>query len=268
MTSIATSEIAPLLPMVEIPAANMSHEYFMENYFLPRVPVLLKQGCANWVFMQQWTREYLSTEIGDYACTIARDSRPAYSKEKCTLREYFEKYSHLSTMTFEPFDPEADEPLPKFLKSIPLPNTFFEKKHIDAYFFFHANAGGGGLPHCHMDAFNLLQYGTKHWALYDASPEFNPKGWEVLKQCHEDYGAGTFSRDWFVDGPDQVRREGITLYECEQEAGDIVFIPEHFSHAILNRSENQGLVIISKRPGKVYKKQAGGGYSPHKVKTS
>lgn len=254
-------EVASGLMIEAIPAKDMTHECFIDNYFNPRVPVLLKNACANWDFMHKWTQDYLVVEMGDFQCTIARDSRPAYSKEKCSLRDYFQQHSHLSTMTFEPFNTDT-QPLPRFLEDIPLPNAFFTREAIDAYFFFHANADGGSLPHCHMDAFNLLQYGTKHWVLYDADPETNPKGWEILKQCHEEYGAGTFSRDWFVDGPDQVRSAGIKLYEGEQEAGDIMFIPEHFSHAILNCSENQGLVVISKRSGKAYQKQAGGSYSP------
>lgn len=255
-------DTALCVPIEAVLAADMTHEYFMAHYFRPRVPVLLKGGCSNWTFMHKWTQDYLSTEMSDFECTVARDSRPSYSKEKCLLKDYFQHYSHLSTMTFSPFDPENPQ-LPRFLEDIPLPNPFFSKKDIDAYFFFHANADGGSLPHCHMDAFNLLQTGKKQWVMYDADPEISPKGWEVLKQCHEKYGAGTYSRDWFVDGPEQVCREGITLYECEQEAGDIVFIPEHYAHAILNREENQGMVIITKRPEKVYKKEAGGGYSPN-----
>ncbi|EIJ36864.1 cupin-like domain-containing protein [Thiothrix nivea] len=262
--SSATLEVAPSLPVEAVPAADMTHEHFMENYFKPRVPVLLKNACAHWDFMRKWTRDYLTGEMGDFQCTVARDSRPAYSKEKCSLREYFQQYAHLSTMTFETFEPE-NQHLPRLLEDIPLPNPFFARTGINAYFFFHANADGGSLPHCHMDAFNLLQYGTKHWVMYDADPEVAPQGWEVLKQCHEDYGAGTFSRDWFAEGPEQVRRAGVATYECEQQAGDIVFIPEHFSHAILNLAENQGMVIITKRPGKVYKKEAGSGYSPNKA---
>jgi ribosomal protein L16 Arg81 hydroxylase len=270
MSSLSTNkanpapQMAPCLKVEEVPAADLTHKYFVEHYFNPRVPALLKGACGNWTFMQKWTLDYLTGELGDFQCTIARDSRPALSKEKCSLRQYYRDYSHLSTMTFVQFD-AAKDALPKFLQDIPLPNPFLTRNDIDTYFFFHANEGGGGLPHCHMDAFNLLQYGTKHWVLYDADPELNPQGWETLKRCHEVYGAGTFSHDWFVEGPQQVRREGITLYECEQHAGDIVYIPEHFSHAILNRAQNQGMVIITKRPSKVYKKEVGSGFSPNQA---
>ena len=253
--------MAPCQKIEVVSAEDMTQQFFMEHYFNTRTPVIVKGASSNWVFMKKWTKDYLSTEMGDFQCKIVKDSRPYHSKEQCSLKEYFQNYAHLSTLTFTSFDSE-NEPLPLFLKDISLPNPFFSKKDIEAYFFFHANEIGGTLPHCHMDAFNMLQYGTKRWVMYDADPEIAPKGWEMLKQCHKDYGTGTFSRDWFVDGPEQVRQAGITLYECEQQAGDIVYIPERFSHAVLNLTRNQGMVVIAKRPGKVFKKDVGGGYSP------
>ena len=245
----------------EVPAKHMTHQFFMEHFFNTRTPVLLKNACLNWDFMHKWTKDYLSSEMGDFQCTIARDSRPSSSKEQCSLKKYFENYAHLSTMTFESFDPD-NEQLPRFLHDIPLPNPFFTQKDINAYFFFHANTGGGSLPHCHMDAFNLLQYGAKRWVMYDADPDIAPKGWETLKQCHLEYGPGTFSRDWFIDGPQQVCQSGINLYASEQQAGDIMFIPEHFAHTVLNLAENQGMVIITQRPGKMYRKGGNNSYSP------
>ncbi|QLQ31732.1 MAG: hypothetical protein HZT40_09165 [Candidatus Thiothrix singaporensis] len=131
----AALEMAPILPVEVVDAVDMAHGHFMEHYFRPRVPVLLKDACANWDFMRKWTREYLVAEMGDFHCTVARDSRPSYSKEKCALTEYFQHYSHLSTITFEPFDAEQQH-LPRFLADIPLPNPFFARQDIGAYFFF------------------------------------------------------------------------------------------------------------------------------------
>lgn len=261
-TAEVAIELAPHLPIAEIDAEGMTYEFFMENYFKPRVPVIVRHATRNWEFMHKWTRDYLTTELGDFQCTVARDSRPSYAKETCSLREYFANYSHLSTITFEGFDSQQ-ETLPQFLKDIPLPNAYFEPKNITAYFFFHANATGGSLPHCHQDAFNLLQLGTKRWAMYDADPELAPQGWAALKRCHEKYAQGTFSRDWFVDGPTEVRKQGITVYEGEQRVGDMMFIPEHFSHAVLNMSETQGMVVITGREGKEYQCEEGSGYSPN-----
>ncbi len=259
-----TPEIMPCLPIECVNAGDLTYQDFVKDYFEPRKPALFRNACADWDFIRRWTQDYLREKMGDFECTIARDSRPAYSEEICSLSEYFEHYAHLSTMTFKSYDAGHSD-LPVFLQDIPLPNPFFSQQDIGAYFFFHANAQGGSLPHCHMDAFNLLQYGTKRWIMWDADPDISPEGWRLLKQCHAQYGTGTFSYDWFANGPEQVRQEGVATYECEQQAGDIVFIPEHYSHAVLNMSENQGMVVITKRPDKTYQKEVDSGYSPNHV---
>lgn len=255
--------LAPHHRLEPVTAPGMTRADFQRHFFVPRRPALLRGACADWDLMQRWTLDYLTGELGDFVCTIARDSRPAYSQEQCTLREYYRDHAHLSTMTFTPFDPV--QPLPKLLEAVTLPNPYFAAGDIDAWFYFHSHADAGSLPHCHMDAFNLLRQGVKHWVLYDADPDQAPAGWAALKQCHEDFGAGTHARDWFAEGPAQLRRAGIAVYECEQQPGDIVYIPEHFAHAVLNRSENQGLVVITKRPDKEYRREPGSGYSPNAV---
>lgn len=245
--------LAPCRTLETVCARDVTYQAFRQKYFNLRTPVLLKNACADWPFMQKWTSDYLSTEMGDFQCKIARDSRPYHSNEQCSLSNYFKDYSHLSTLTFELCDP-TNEQFSRFLKDILLPNPFFCKKEISGYSFFHAHKDEGTLPHCHIDAFNFLQYGTKHWIMYDADPGISPIGRKVLKQCREEYGKGTFVKDWFTDGPSQVRQAGVTIYEGKQQAGDMVFIPENFSHAVLNIAENQGIVMMVDRPGKTYQK--------------
>ena len=109
------------------------------------------------------------------------------------------------------------------------------------------------MPHCHRDAFNCLQYGLKRWILYEADQEVSPKGWEIQQQCYKEYYGNAHSYDWFAHGLEETQRTGITLYECEQQAGDIVYIPKNFSHAVLNLAANQGLVVVTDRPSKVYR---------------
>ena len=64
-----------------------------------------------------------------------------------------------------------------------------------------------------------------------------------LGEWKKKYFIGTQAKDWFeneLEGPcDRVE----TGYECVQEAGDIVYIPVAFSHAVVNLSDVMGLVI-------------------------
>ncbi len=246
------------LPVEVVYAADMTHEYFMAHYFEPRIPVLLKNACANWDFMRKWSIDYLIQTQGDAQCVITGDSRPARADTKSSLQEYFTVHckNAMSTFTNTPFDSTTSS-LPSFLIDIPLPNPFFSQEDITVFAFFHANGQDGTLPHVHNDAFNLLQKGVKKWVLFDAAPDSAPDGWEALKQCFREYPAGTHAKDWFVKEPNQLRQQGIAVYECWQEAGDIVFIPEYFSHAILNYSEVLGLVVQRSRlPQRAYQPHA------------
>lgn len=242
--------------MAEIPAGDISRDFFIEHYFNPRIPVLLKGAASHWELMTKWSVEYLIETMGDHQCAVSQDSRPAHAKNKGSLRDYFSARSGVGTLTYTPFD-QGEPQLPGFFRDIPLPNPYFSKEDIAGFAFFHADDNSGTLPHCHLDAFNILHKGVKRWALYDAAPDTAPQGWEMLKRCFREYPAGTHAKDWFAEGLVQLGQEGVAVHECRQEAGDIVFIPEYFSHAVLNLSEVQGLVVQrSRQPERQYQPMA------------
>jgi len=230
-------------------------------HFERREPALFRGVAHNWPLVVSWSRSYLSRALGDFQCKVVRDSRPAYASETCSLAEYFERFSHLSTLTFS--STSAGEPLPPFFDDVPLPSPLFTREMISAGFLYHANTDGGSLPHCHQDAYNILVQGRKRWVMYDADPDVSPEGWALLRACHEEFGAGTFAKDWFSLGIEHIQARGVTVYECVQEPGDVVYIPEHFSHAVLNASEVLGLAVLVDRPGKDYARAPGDGFSPN-----
>lgn len=234
--------------MDEVYIDKKNSDLFLENYFTPRIPLLIKGGANNWPLMSKWTKEYIIKGMGKYECTVVTDSRPAASKEKCSLREYFEQHPGKSTLTLEKFNREKPA---GFFSDIPLNTPFFSKNLIARYFFFHAPKDAGTLPHFHMDAFNILQQGVKKWILFDADPKTSPEGYKLLQKFHIKYPSGTHAKDWFRKESGKLGKKGLTIYECNQQAGDIVFIPIHYSHAVLNLSEVMGLVVerFREKPG-------------------
>ncbi len=98
----------------------------------------------------------------------------------------------------------------------------------------------------HGDAFNLLHSGTKEWVIYDADPDKAPRGYVMMQHYHRQYGPGSHVRDWFEKELPILREKISPVYHCIQEAGDIVYIPENFCHAVLNRAEVMGLAIERK----------------------
>lgn len=247
------------LPMPTVDGREITRDAFLDQFFNRRAPVLLKGGCADWALMEKWSVDYLKAAMGDFQCTIARDSRPSYAKEKCSLKEFFNASPRLNTISIEQFEPTSDL---AFLNDILLPNKFFSMAEITAYVYFNCAKDSGSLPHCHMDAFNVLQSGIKHWVMYEAHPDISPIGSQALRECHEQYPEGSHSRDWFLEGGGSAAMDrGIDVYEFVQEAGDIVYIPDHYAHAILNLGDTQGVAVFVERQGVTYQ-TFNGHYSP------
>lgn len=250
----------PTAETVRVPAGAADRD-LVQRLFRGRRPAVLERAAADWDLMSRWSDAYLVDMLGDAACTLATDSRPALSRTTSTLRDYLAGGAQGNVFSFQDVEPGALA-LPRVLADVPLPNLCFAADDVASTFFYHARADGGSLPHCHMDAYNVLQRGAKRWVLHDADPDLAPAGWAALRQCHQKFGAGTHARDWFVDGPDALRAAGLVVHEFLQHPGDIVYIPEHFAHAVLNLSDTVGLVTIVVRPDKPYVTGPAGSYSP------
>jgi len=213
---------------------------FQSRYKNLRVPVLLKGAAKHWPLNSKWSKEYIKDNMGSYICKIIEDSRPAYAKDQTTLKFYFEKLKNVSTLTLEPFNQKKP---PLFYKDIKTPNPFFKKRDIQRFFFYHSIKDAGTLPHIHGNAFNILQEGQKQWVFYDASKTNNPIGYNTLQESNKKYPKGTHAKDWFKKEVSKLPNKVDTVFCCTQEAGDIVFIPDGYCHAVLNKTEVMGIVF-------------------------
>ena len=229
----------PIKGIDEIPYNKLDQKTFLEQYFKPRIPLIIKNGAHDWPLIKLWTKEYISEKNGDYLCNIIDDSRPAHSKNKTTLTEYFNKYKDKSTLTLE--DPKN---APFFLKGLKFPNIYFSKSKIHRFFFYHSVKDAGTLPHVHRDAFNILRNGEKRWVMYDADRTTAPKGYQLMVKTHRKYPPGTHAKDWFKKEYSKLSSKVERTYECIQSSEDIVFIPKDYSHTVINNSEEVlGLVV-------------------------
>lgn len=222
---------------------HQSKEDFLVNFYLPRIPVLIKGGSKNWPIFRKWTKEYVIKTFGNYQCTIVHDSRPASSVQKDTLKNYFENYRGKSTLSLEKFNERNSF----FLKDITIPNPLFNKSDIARYFFYHSVEDAGTLPHMHRDAFNILKEGRKHWVFYDANKLSAPKGFRELQKCHKIYPSGSHAKDWFKRELRRTPNRVEKVFQCFQEPGDIIYIPTEYAHTVLNKSEVMGLVVETYR---------------------
>lgn len=226
--------------MDEVDINSITKDEFYQKYFLPRKPLVIRNGAKNWPLMKLWTENYLISQGGGYQCNIIHDSRPASSKDRTLLKHYFALHKDKSTLTLDNYDPNSKI---FFLEDITLPNICFNEKDISRFFFYHANKNGGTLPHSHGDAFNILREGEKRWVMHDASIKTDPKGNNIMMSFYKQYPAGTHAKEWFSNELKTISKKVDKVSQCIQRAGDIVFIPADYSHAVLNNSEVMGLVV-------------------------
>lgn len=260
MTQLVSELPESFRPLPEFDPDALAEVGGMARLFESRTPAVLRGLASNWDFMRTWSPEYLSATMGDFQCTVVHDSRPDLAKEKCSLKDYFQAYSHISTMTIVDTE-RAVAPDLRVFNDIPIPNACFRREQLSAYFFFHSNIDGGSLPHCHEDAYNLLQRGAKRWVLYDADPVTSPKGHATLAQCLREYGKGSHIRDWFRSGLDSLAQDEFPVYHCIQQAGDVVYIPARYAHAAMNLAETLGVVAVVLRPESPYVRNQDGRYA-------
>jgi hypothetical protein len=226
---------------MEITKDNIS--IFFNKFYKPRVPLLIKGGANNWPLIKKWNTTYISEIAGTQACTIVEDSRPAFAKEQTTLRFFFNNLIHKGTLTLTNYD---NKNLPKFLKDIPLPNLLFSKKDIYRYFFYFGPDKSGTLPHNHGDAFNILSSGTKEWLFYDANKAEAPKGQKEMLKTLREYHIGSNASDYFKKEISSLNKRIDDVSMCTQEAGDIIYVPRQYSHAVLNKSDVMGIAFETK----------------------
>lgn len=237
--NLFSSKDVSTIKIDEIDYSQLDRNKFLSEYFLPRKPLLIKGGAHDWPLVENWTKSFIIEKFGDYSCTVITDSRPAYAKLKTNLKDYFLNHKGKSTLTLD------FEPLKSvfFLKGLKFPNTFFSKKEINRFFFYHSVKNAGTLPHVHRDAFNILRKGEKRWVMHDADKEKAPLGYDFLVDSYKKYPAGYHAKDWFNKEMPKVAKK-INLLECYQTDNDIVFVPENFCHTVVNISDEVlGIVV-------------------------
>lgn len=227
----------------EIEFSTDIKKLFMNNYYIKRKPVVIKNGAKNWPLMSLWNQNYIIKNNGSYVCSLVEDSRPASAKQKTTLKNYFEKNRDLSTLTLDTLDLTNK---PNFLKDVKIPNELFSEDDIYRFFFYNSNKNQGTLPHNHGDAFNILQSGKKHWIFYDAHKSEAPEGYKEMQMSFKNYPEGSHVKSYFNKEVKNLASKLPNASECIQEPGDIVYVPRDYAHCVLNIENVMGIVFEMK----------------------
>ena len=98
--------------------------------------------------------------------------------------------------------------------------------------FFPPPALSGAPPHFHGDAWNALLYGRKRWFLFEPAEAFFAR--PRLRAIDWVLEAGT--------GGGGVGARPLGR-QCMQNAGDILYVPRLWGHAVLNVQESIGFAV-------------------------
>ena len=84
------------------------------------------------------------------------------------------------------------------------------------------DAGSGAPAHYHKAAVNTLVYGRKRWLLWPPTSA--------------QYSAMPAAKWVAAGGIDAAAKEGRTPLTCVQRAGDVMYLPDFWGHAVLNEA--------------------------------
>ena len=208
-------------------------EEFSEFLFERSRPLLIRGAAAR--ATQRWTDEWLTNRFRSGECQISLDSRPTRGMfaKAMPLSMYLDGMVGSRSREYlfhTQRDPQAAMEL---LQDLHLPATILELGEPSLYRLFMGPALSGTLPHNHTYAINALARGRKRWAIYvGANPSVTGA---LLEESHWDYGDGAQAQEWFVRECPKLRgRRRVQLWEFIQEAGDLVYVPAFFIHAVVN----------------------------------
>ena len=93
--------------------------------------------------------------------------------------------------------------------------------------FYLGGTGTGAPIHFHSDAWNVCAYGQRRWFLF--KPE------------HATYSKIPM-KEWIEKDYPKLAGRAKPL-ECMQQAGDVLFVPQHWGHGTFNVQESVGLAV-------------------------
>jgi ribosomal protein L16 Arg81 hydroxylase len=213
-------------------AKDLSYEDFMQKYFLPQKPVLLKGLAHLQPAGKKWTIDWFKETMGDYQISVFDFNKPRHKystvvdpDSKMLFRDFLDLISRDEPSSIRMFRYDLFKQNPALRKDFSCPS--FINKGIMKKFGFMFLGGKDADVRLHYDVDNssvlLTQiYGSKRVVLFD------PDQSKFLYQI-------PFTTHSLVDlkKPDFEKWPGLKYvkgYEVIQEPGDGIFMPSGYWH--------------------------------------
>jgi tetratricopeptide (TPR) repeat protein len=220
---------------------RLSPEEFLAEYAHKNRPVLLTGLLDDWPAWREWTRAAFLERHGDTLVQVRRSSdvtddnyQEGRQRPRMPLRDYLDQVMGRAASgerdplylfglnPFEGLERDYHSP-PQFLGPT---FRFDEVQRREKALFYIGPAYSGVSFHQHTAAWNALLFGYKRWFLL---PPFHFHGPTTIAM-HE------WASTW-------RERFGSALYECVQQPGEVLFVPQYWYHAVLNVSDCVGIAV-------------------------
>ena len=211
---------------------HISKEDFVNNYLIPRKPLVIRKATESWPALQKWTFEYLKETVGDQIVPLYNSAKADPTKPINASAAEMKFADYIDLIQREPtdlriflFDPIKHAPalLDDYRSPTDLMGGFLDK-YPNMFF-----GGAGSVTFLHYDIdlahiFHTHFRGRKRVILFDQK-------WSERLYC---IPFSTYAlEDYDIENPDFSKfpsLDGIEGHEIILEHGDTLFMPTGFWH--------------------------------------
>ncbi|MGI4803613.1 MAG: cupin-like domain-containing protein [Janthinobacterium lividum] len=211
---------------------HISREDFINNYLIPRKPLVIRKATETWPALQKWTFDYLKEVVGDKTVPLYNNAKADPTKPINASAAEMKFGDYIDLIQTEPtdlriflFDPIKEAP--KLLKDYRSPTDLmggFLDKYPNMFF-----GGKGSVTFLHYDIdlahiFHTHFNGRKHIILFEYKWKERLYALPLATYALEDYD---------VEHPDFKKfpaLDGIEGQETVLEHGETLFMPTGYWH--------------------------------------
>jgi hypothetical protein len=214
--------------------SNMSASTFLSSFVSLQRPVIIKGLGLRTLAAHLWTKATFAQRWGSLNVTVsAVPHAQSYGQASYIMPlEVFMKL-HMNGSNSSGayvFDGNVLDAEPELRSECPPPPVLHGTRVVLSQFFV-GDAGTGSFPHFHGHALNVLVHGQKQWFFFPPNhAHFNVKS--IGHWIKEDWGSISKRKD-------AAQRAGAAM--CAQDAGDAVYVPQYWGHAVYNTAPSIGV---------------------------
>jgi hypothetical protein len=214
--------------------SNFSAAKFFSSYVSLQRPVIIKGLARHSAAARLWTKSAFASRWGPVNVTVsAVPHAHSYGQTSSTMS--LAKFLHLHMNCREltgayVFDGRILDSVPEIRRQCPPPPLLSHARVVLSQLYI-GNSATGSFPHFHGHALNMLVFGRKQWFFFPPNEaHFNVKS----------------IGDWLREDWPAVAARGLAapetgLAQCTQEAGDAVYVPQYWGHAVVNTAPSIGV---------------------------